>query len=118
MDTHFPNLASRMPGSPRLPPYLFSSSFPQPTPPPPSLPGNMVCPRARLCLLSLLEASIQALGFKHPNKGYPGGSDGEEYTCGAGDPSDLIPSAYLIPWTEAPGWPQPMRWQRVEILSN
>ena len=71
MDTRFPHLASWTPCSSRLPSHLFSSSFPQPTLPPPRLPGNMVHPRApRPCLLSLLEASIQALGCKH-HQGLP-----------------------------------------------
>ena len=60
--------------------------------------------------------------------GFPGGSDGEESSCSAGDPG-LIPGsedslekgmathssilAWRIPWTEEPGGLQSMGSQRV-----
>ena len=60
--------------------------------------------------------------------GFPGGSDGKESACNAGDP-DLIPGlgitlekemathsntlALRIPWTEEPGGLQSMGSQRV-----
>ena len=60
--------------------------------------------------------------------GFPGGSDGKEYACSAGDPS-LTPGsgdplekgmathssilAWRIPWTEEPGGLQSMGSQRV-----
>ena len=61
-------------------------------------------------------------------RGFPGGSDGKEPACNAGDPG-LIPGsgkpmekgmatyssipAWRIPWTEEPGGPQSMGSQRV-----
>ena len=60
--------------------------------------------------------------------GSPGGSDGKECSCDAGDPL-LIPGwedplekgvathssilAWTIPWTELPGWPQSTGLQSV-----
>ena len=60
--------------------------------------------------------------------GFPGGADGKESTCNAGDPG-LIPQwggslekemathssilAWKIPWTEEPGRPRSMVLQRV-----
>ena len=60
--------------------------------------------------------------------GFPAGSDGKESACNAGDPgrslgcadplekgmvthSDIL--ALEIPWTEEPGWLQPMGLQRI-----
>ena len=61
--------------------------------------------------------------------GFPGGSDGKESACNAGD-LDSIPGledplekvmathssihGWEIPWREEPGEPQSMGWQRVE----
>ena len=60
--------------------------------------------------------------------GFPGGSDGKESACSAGDPglipgSERLPKAcqptpsllaWEIPWTEKPGGLQSLGWQRVE----
>ena len=61
-------------------------------------------------------------------KGFPGGSDGEEFSCNVGDPGsvpgweDLLEKgmaahfsilAWRIPWTEEPGGLQPVGSQRV-----
>ena len=59
-------------------------------------------------------------------KGFPGGSDGKEFTCSAGDPGS-IPGlgrspeegthssilAWRIPWAEEPDGLQPMGSQRI-----
>ena len=60
--------------------------------------------------------------------GFPGGSDGKESACSAGDPASIpelercpralqpTPSIlpWEIPWTEKPGRPQSVGWQKVE----
>ena len=60
--------------------------------------------------------------------GFPGGSEGEESTCNAGDPGSILGlerfpggghgnplqySCWRTPWTEQPGGLQSMGWQRV-----
>ena len=63
--------------------------------------------------------SWEVLGFSTHKLGFPGGSDGKEYACNAGDPGS-IPGlgrspgggngnsfsilAWRIPWTEEPGF--------------
>ena len=67
-------------------------------------------------------------------KSFPGGSDGKESTCNAGDPGSILGSgrplekgmathssiiAWRIPWTEEPGGQQSMGLPRVGAqLSN
>ena len=61
--------------------------------------------------------------------GFPGGSDGKESACNAGDPGSVLGQedllekamvthssvlAWSIPWTGDPGELQSMGWQRVE----
>ena len=66
-------------------------------------------------------------------KSFPGGSDGKESTCNAGDPGSILGSgrplekgmathssiiAWRIPWTEEPGGQQSIGSQRVEHDSD
>ena len=65
-----------------------------------------------LILEDPLRSAIVPLGF-------PGGSEGRESACSAGDPLEKTMTAqssifaWRIPWTEEPGWLQSKRLQRV-----
>ena len=60
-------------------------------------------------------------------KGFPGGSDGKEPACNAGDPGSICESgkipwrkkwpilAWRIPWTEEPGRLRSMGLQRLRL---
>ena len=59
--------------------------------------------------------------------GFPGGSDGKESACNAGDPGSVpesgrspgegkaYPTPVFLPWTEEPGGLQSMESQRVRL---